>query len=340
VSLARRPLVEKGKKTRALLPHSRYYFPMNPAMKPIEALARKLADPGARLIMGVVNATPDSFYAASRVGTVEEAIARAHSLQAAGADIIDIGGESTRPGAVPVSPDEECMRVLPVIEALNSISLPISIDTRHALVAERALAAGASIINDITALADPAMRRLAAESGAFAVLMHMQGQPATMQQAPRYDNAADEVEAFFRARMEEALAAGIASDKLWLDPGIGFGKRLEDNLALIAAIPRFVKLQSPILMGFSRKSFITHVLGAPPGADAGVVGANMPVAETRMPCASMAQIVSDSDKLLATSLYNFAALSLGAKILRVHDAREAAIAIRVWRSLGGAPQGI
>ena len=311
-------------KISASAPRARYYCQMNP----IETLRAKIAAPRAPLIMGVVNTTPDSFYPESRVRGIDEALLRARQLWEAGADIIDIGGESTRPGAAPVSPEEECRRVLPVIEACRErIPLPISIDTRNPLTAERALAAGAAIINDITALADPAMRRLAAGTSAFVILMHMQGTPETMQDAPRYASVVDEVETFLRARALDALAAGIERDKIWLDPGIGFGKTTGDNLALIAAIPRLAALGYPVLAGFSRKSFIAEVLACVP-ADG---GAGMRQ-DTRS-AATAGRAVSDSDKLLATCLYNYAALEHGARILRVHDARETAITVRVWRSL-------
>ncbi|MDR2733312.1 MAG: dihydropteroate synthase [Spirochaetota bacterium] len=278
--------------------------------------------PNFPLIMGIINITPDSFYAPSRVEGTADALLRARALAEAGAAIIDIGGESTRPGAAPVSPEEECARVVPVIGTLAAeFDLPISIDTRHALVAEQALAAGASIINDISGLGDPAMRRLAAESGAVAVLMHMQGEPADMQQSPHYQDAAREVESFFIERIRLALEAGMQRGRIWLDPGIGFGKRLKDNLALIRALPDFARLGYPLLVGFSRKSFIREALALGDEARGErTVGA---------PDAAL----SDQDALLATCLYNFAALERGAAVIRVHDAREAALTMQVWRSL-------
>jgi len=312
-------------------------------MRQADRLCGMMRQPGTCLIMGIVNATPDSFYAPSRADGASEALARARSLVEAGADIIDIGGESTRPGALPVPVDEESRRVLPAVEACaQELAVPISIDTRHALVAERALALGASIVNDISALSDPEMPRLVSSSGAIAILMHMQGRPETMQDAPRYGDVLDDVEGFFRARIESALAAGVSPDKLWLDPGIGFGKRLRDNLALIAALPRFAGLGHPLVAGFSRKSFITkaliHKALASPAGRARRAGRETLAEDDvgRDPDfrrERKAEFPSGGDTLLATCLYNFAALEGGARVLRVHDAREAAITRRVWRSL-------
>jgi dihydropteroate synthase len=294
---------------------------------------RALHLPEFPLIMGIINITPDSFYAPSRAYSVDGALARARELRAAGAAIIDIGGESTRPGAAPVSPEEECRRVVPVIEACaRELDLPISVDTRHASVAERALEAGACIINDISGLGDPRMRGIAAESGAVAVLMHMQGEPADMQQSPRYQDAAREVADFFTERTRLALEAGIRRERLWLDPGIGFGKRLQDNLALIRALPDFARLGYPLLVGFSRKSFIREAL-ALARRECPAQPCTALMAARRGAFDEDAAALSDQDALLATCLYNFAALERGAAVIRVHDAREAAITLRVWRSL-------
>jgi len=215
---------------------------------------------GAR-IMGVLNVTPDSFSDGGRHDGVTAAVEHGLRMQDEGADIIDIGGESTRPGAPSVSADEEIARVLPVIEALRARSaVPISIDTRKADVAAAAVAAGADIVNDVTALqGDPAMTELAAAQDLPVVLMHMQGDPATMQQQPHYDDVVGEILAFFRERIAYCAAHGMR--RVIIDPGIGFGKTLQHNLALLRALPRFRELGHPLLVGTSRKSFLGHITG-------------------------------------------------------------------------------
>jgi dihydropteroate synthase len=208
--------------------------------------------------MGIVNVTPDSFSDGGRFSDPAAALDQALKLVADGADILDIGGESTRPGATPVGEAEELARVVPLIAAIRARSaVTISVDTMKPAVARAAVVAGANIWNDVTALRHaPEAAEVAAELGCEVVLMHMLGEPGTMQAAPAYDDVVAEVEAFLLARVEAAAAAGVSRDRLWLDPGIGFGKTLAHNLALLAALPRFVALGLPVLLGASRKRFI------------------------------------------------------------------------------------
>ncbi|MDB6108925.1 MAG: Dihydropteroate synthase [Pedosphaera sp.] len=220
--------------------------------------------PRPSLVMGVVNVTPDSFSDGGRFFDHQAAIAHALELVRQGADLIDVGGESTRPKAEPVSEAEELRRVIPVIEALASqIRQPISIDTLKPAVARAALAAGASIVNDVGAnRADDAMWRLAAETGAGYVLMHMQGTPQTMQTNPVYGDVVREIGEFFTERLAKLAAAGVAREQVMLDVGIGFGKTLEHNLQLLAGLRSFTSLGRPLLLGVSRKSFVSKLLGA------------------------------------------------------------------------------
>ena len=224
---------------------------------------------GARpLVMGVVNVTPDSFSDGGRLASLEAALAHALALDADGADILDIGGESTRPGAEPVSVAEEIERTLPLLTVLRPrTARRLSIDTCKPEVAEAAVRAGADIWNDVTALGAPGAADLAAELGCGVVLMHMQGEPRTMQAAPHYDDVLVEVCAFLEARAEAAVAAGVARERIWLDPGIGFGKTLEHNLALLSGLPALVGLGFPVLLGASRKRFIAAI--GPGGEDPG-----------------------------------------------------------------------
>jgi dihydropteroate synthase len=216
------------------------------------------------LVMGIVNVTPDSFSDGGKFLAAEEAVARGLEQWRAGAGILDIGGESTRPGAPPVSMEEELRRVLPVIQGIKA-AVPeavVSIDTMKAEVARQAIAAGADIINDVTGLTgDPDMAGLAAASGCGVVVMHMQGTPRTMQAAPRYDDVVAEVSGFFLRRMAELGAGGLRREQLVFDPGIGFGKTLEHNLALLRALPDLAPAGRPLLLGVSRKSFIGGLLG-------------------------------------------------------------------------------
>ena len=215
-------------------------------------------------IMAVLNVTPDSFSDGGRFNTVETALAQAKSLVADGADILDIGGESTRPFASPTGLEEELRRVIPTIEAIHSElpTIPISIDTMKAEVARKALAAGATILNDISACrADEGMVKVAAESGAPLIIMHMQGTPQNMQVNPQYDDVVEELLNFFRKCLADLTKAGVSREKIILDPGIGFGKRLEHNLSLIHHLNRFAELHQPILLAHSRKSFLGAITG-------------------------------------------------------------------------------
>jgi dihydropteroate synthase len=224
----------------------------------------EFAFPRPALLMGVVNATPDSFYDGGRCGSTEAAVAHALQLAGEGADIIDLGGESSRPRANPVSEAEELRRVIPVLEALaGAVSIPLSIDTVKPGVAREALRAGASIINDIAANRDgEEMWRLAAETGAAYVVVHMQGAPATMQDNPAYDDVVTEVSRFFEERLNRLRACGVNPEQIVLDVGIGFGKSAGHNLQLLAHLARFTKWERPLLLGASRKSFIGRVVGA------------------------------------------------------------------------------
>jgi dihydropteroate synthase len=212
--------------------------------------------------MGVVNVTPDSFSDGGEFLDARRAIDHAAQLVREGADVLDIGGESTRPGAPPVAAADELARVVPVLEGLVGVGVPISIDTSKAAVAEAALDAGAAWVNDVTALrGDPDLAALCAERRCEVVLMHMLGDPRTMQDDPRYGDVVDEVRAFLAARIEAATAAGIAEQRIWVDPGIGFGKTLEHNLELIRRLGELRELGRPILFGASRKSFIGRITG-------------------------------------------------------------------------------
>ena len=257
--------------------------------------------------MGVLNLTPDSFSDGGRHADLAAALAHAERLIDAGADILDIGGESTRPGAAPVSADDEMARTLPLIAALRSVSdLPLSIDT----VARAAVAAGATIWNDVAALRyAPEACDVAAELGCQVVLMHMQGEPATMQAAPRYDDVTAEVCAFLEERAQAALAAGVARDKIWLDPGIGFGKTLDHNLALLAHLDAVVALGFPVLLGASRKRFIAALHPAADATDARAPGS------------------------IAAAL---AGAQAGVAAVRVHDVGDTAQALDVWAAIANA----
>lgn len=217
------------------------------------------------LIMGVLNVTPDSFSDGGRYFSSDLAVAHARSLITQGADIIDVGGESTRPGAEPVTEAEELRRVIPVIRAIRAHSdIPISIDTLKAGVAHEALAEGAEILNDVTALCgDPAMCDVAVSSGAGLVLMHMQGRPRTMQKAPHYHDVLVEVADFLKERLTSVLARGIAADQVVLDPGIGFGKSVAHNISLLKGTATLCALGRPVLIGVSRKSLLAALADAP-----------------------------------------------------------------------------
>ncbi len=248
---------------------------------------------GRPFIMGILNLTPDSFSDGGKYLEAEAALDHALQMAAEGADFLDIGGESSRPGALPISAEEESRRILTVIEKLASkIDIPISIDTIKAAVARRALESGAQIVNDISALrADPDMLQVIAEHEATVVLMHMQGQPRSMQEDPQYHDLLDEVYGFLQERLQIAYAAGIAGDRLIIDPGIGFGKRPGDNFELLGRLREFSDLGN-ILIGPSRKSFIGQVLGVPV-----------------------------QERIFGTAAAVAVAVMNGADILRVHDVR-------------------
>lgn len=258
-------------------------------------------------IMGIVNTTPDSFYEPSRSISLEKSLIRALALEAEGADIIDIGGESTRPGASYISEEEELERVIPLIEAVRGRStVAISVDTRKAAVMKAAFKAGATLCNDISALIDdPALGTLIAEEAGAVVLMHKRGTPPTMQQnVPQYRNVVTEVRDYLEARVAHALNCGIAHERIIIDYGIGFGKTAEDNYRLIAASAYFTGLGYPLLVGLSRKSFIGYVTGEPP--------------EKRLA------------GTLAATMY---AVQQGASIVRAHDVAETRELLLVLKEL-------
>lgn len=262
------------------------------------------------LLMGIVNVTPDSFHDGGRHETAAAAIAHAHRLISEGADLIDLGGESTRPGASPISADAELARIAPVLEALRDTGVPVSIDTRQPAVMRAVLAAGAAMINDVQALrADGAIAAVVG-TDASVCLMHMQGQPRTMQAAPRYDDVVAEVLAFLRARIDACVEAGIDRSRVIVDPGFGFGKRIEDNVALLRALPRLVALGVPVLVGVSRKSMIGTMTG---------------------------QTATD-DRLAGSVAAALWAARHGAAVLRVHDVAATRDVLAVWRQLEGEEQ--
>ena len=255
----------------------------------------------------MLNVTPDSFSDGGEFADLEAAIEHGRRLSSEGAAIVDVGGESTRPGAAPVPAELELARVLPVIEALAADGIAAAVDTSKAEVAEAALAAGAVLVNDVTALrGDPAMAAVVAGAGADLCLMHMLGEPRTMQDDPRYDDVVAEVESFLAERVEVAVAAGVARERIALDPGIGFGKTLAHNLALLRALPRLARL-GPLLVGVSRKRFLGTLSGQEIAADR--VAASV-----------------------AAALYCYRG---GAHLLRVHDVRATADALAVERALEG-----
>ena len=262
-------------------------------------------------VMGVVNVTPDSFSDGGVHLDPEVAVAAARRMHAEGAALVDVGGESTRPGSDGVTVDEELRRVVPVLEGLAG-AVPVSIDTAKAEVARRALALGAELVNDVTALrADPALAEVVADAGAYLCLMHMQGEPRTMQQNPHYDDVASEVAAFLEERLAFAVAQGIPEERICLDPGIGFGKTAQHNFELVRRLDVLLALGRPVLIGFSRKSSLARVVGDPD-------------AKTGPLSASVAAAVSAYER--------------GASILRVHDVREhveaLAVARAVWSPAG------
>jgi len=261
----------------------------------------------APVIMGILNVTPDSFSDGGQFFEPGAAIARGHAMVEAGARLIDIGGESTRPGAAPVSEAEEIDRILPVIEGLRGSGAVLSVDTRHAAVAKAALAAGATVLNDVTALAEPASAGIARSANAAVVLMHMQGEPRTMQKAPAYDFAPLDVFDYLAGRVGAATAAGISARNIAIDPGIGFGKTPDHNIEILNWLGVYHALGQPLVIGVSRKSFIAAVSRGEP-----------------------------APRRLAGSLAaGLAALERGAQIIRVHDVAETVQAVTVWQRIRG-----
>ena len=260
------------------------------------------------LVMGVVNVTPDSFSDGGRFFAPGAAIAHARRLLAEGADLLDLGAESTRPGAAPVGAAEQIRRLAPVLEALAADPrVCLAVDTASAGVAARALELGARIVNDVTALGDPGMATVVADSGAGLVLMHLAGTPATMQQDPRYEDVAREVRGHLAARLEAAEAAGVPAERVALDPGIGFGKTVLHNLELLARIEELEPLGRPLMIGVSRKSFLGKALDLP--VDQRLEGG-----------------------LAASAI----AVFLGARIVRTHDVAATVRAVRIADALRGA----
>ncbi len=258
-------------------------------------------------VMGIVNVTPDSFSDGGVNFRAEDAVASARRMVDEGAAIVDVGGESTRPGAEPVSAEEELGRIEPVLEQLAG--LPVSIDTAKAEVARRALELGAELVNDVTALrADPGLAEVVADSGAYLCLMHMQGEPRTMQASPTYDDVVSDVKAFLEKRLRFAVDAGITEERICVDPGIGFGKTVEHNFELIRRLDEIASLGRPIVVGLSRKSSLGKILGDPE-ATTGPLSASIAAAVT--------------------------AYERGATILRVHDVKEHVEALTAARAVVG-----
>lgn len=256
--------------------------------------------------MGIVNVTPDSFSDGGRYVLRDAALAHARRLLEEGADILDVGGESTRPGSLPVSAQQELDRVMPVIEGLRGISAPVSVDTCKPEVMRAALAAGVSMINDINALQLPEALAAVAGSAAGVCLMHKQGAPQTMQEQPHYQDVVSEVKNFLRSRIAAAEAAGIARNRIVVDPGFGFGKMLAHNLALLRGLSGFKELDMPLLVGLSRKSMLGEITGQD--------------VQQRLPASVAAALL---------------AVQRGARILRVHDVRATVDALKVWDAVDG-----
>jgi dihydropteroate synthase len=261
----------------------------------------------APVVMGVLNVTPDSFSDGGRYADMEAAVARGLEIADEGAAIVDVGGESTRPGSAPVATDEELRRVIPVIERLADVlAIPVSVDTRKPGVMRRAIAAGAAMVNDVGALSAPGAIEAVADGAAAACLMHMQGEPKSMQDAPRYRDVVGEVRAFLAGRAAACESGGIPRGRLVVDPGFGFGKTLEHNLALLAGLPAIAADGLPVLAGLSRKRMIGALTGRPDGG--------------RL-----------AGSLAAAAL----AAQSGARIIRAHDVRETVDALRVVAAAGG-----
>jgi dihydropteroate synthase len=260
-------------------------------------------------VMGVLNVTPDSFSDGGQFESTDRAVARARQMVDEGASIIDVGGESTRPGAQAVSAEEEIARVIPVIEGIvqSGLPVPVSVDTSKPDVMRAAVEAGAGLINDVRALREPGALEAACDAGVPVCLMHMQGEPRTMQEDPQYGNVVDEVYAFLEGRIQACVGAGIPRYKLLIDPGIGFGKATEHNLSLIKHLPRFCEMNVPILLGLSRKRLIGAVLAAPV-----------------------------DQRLFGSIAGSTLAAWLGASIVRVHDVRATVQAIKICDAVRSA----
>lgn len=253
------------------------------------------------LVMGIINVTPDSFYDGGRFSSPERVRWYAELLMRDGADVLDVGAESSRPGAAPIGVDEELKRLMPALEALADLPLPISVDTYRAEVARRALRHRATMINDITAFRyDPEMAEVVAEAGCPCILMHMQGTPQTMQQSPKYKDVVDDICAFFEERMSAAIGRGVREDQIWLDPGFGFGKTVDHNLTLLRRLHVFKQFGRPILVGTSNKSTIGAVLNAP-----------------------LYERMEGTAATVAIAIWN------GADMVRVHDVRAMARVVRM-----------
>ena len=264
----------------------------------------RVGQDGRPLVMGVLNVTPDSFSDGGLFDAHDRAIARAHQMLAEGADIIDIGGESTRPGAPPLSVEEELRRVLPVLAALRDCGKPLSVDTRHAVVMRGVLEAGADMINDISGFRDPASLAAVSNSACALCIMHMQGEPHSMQLSPHYQDVLLEVREFLLERVHTAMAAGVARDRICVDPGYGFGKTAQHNLTLLAQQSDLQHaLGLPVLAGLSRKSTIGLITGRP--------------VQERL-AGSLAAAVIAAER--------------GARIIRVHDVAETVDALKVWQA--------
>lgn len=259
-------------------------------------------------VMGIVNVTPDSFSDGGAHADTAAALAHCERLVAEGADILDIGGESTRPGAPPVGVDEELARVLPVIEGARALGVPLSVDTLKPEVMRAAIGAGVDIVNDVQALRRPGALEAVAASPVGVCLMHMRGDPRTMQQQTRYDDVVTDVAAFLRERVRALVAAGIAADRITLDPGIGFGKTPEQNLELLRRQHELLALGHPLLLGWSRKSTLGVLTGRPVG-----------------------------ERLSASIAAALAAVARGARIVRVHDVAATVDALKVWDAAGLVP---
>lgn len=263
------------------------------------------------LLMGILNVTPDSFSDGGLYNSPSDALDAVRRLVSEGADIIDVGGESTRPGAEPVPEAEELRRVLPVVEALVGCGARVSVDTMKPNVARQALKAGAEMVNDVTALRLPEMREVCAEAQCSVCLMHMQGEPKTMQLAPSYGDVVDEVKSFLFGAAERAVLAGVAANKIWLDPGIGFGKTHQHNLELFRNLEMLTQTGYPIMVGASRKAFLGRIGGQD------------------------GHILSVEDRLPGSLAVHILSLERGASMIRAHDVLATRRAMDVWWACSG-----